>query len=42
MTLRYIGVNLDDQAKAFQTVMDARIQRAKSVEIVPLSQSPGV
>jgi integrase len=42
MTLRYIGVNLDDQAKAFQTVRDARIQRAKSVEIVPLSQSPGV
>jgi len=42
MTLRYIGVNLDDQAKAFQTVRDARIQRAKSVEIVPLQQSPGV
>jgi hypothetical protein len=42
MTLRYIGVNFDDQAKAFQTVRDARIQRAKSMEIVPLSQSPGV
>lgn len=42
MTLRYIGVNLDDQAKAFQTVRDARIQRAKSVEIVPLRQMPEV
>jgi hypothetical protein len=42
MTLRYIGVNLDDQVKAFQTVRDARIRRAKNVEIVPLLQSPGV
>jgi hypothetical protein len=42
MTLRYIGVNLDEQAKAFQTVRDARIQRAKNVEIVPLHAGPGV
>jgi integrase len=42
MTLRYIGVNLDDRAKAFQTVREARIQRAKSVEIVPSEQGPGV
>ena len=42
MTLSYIGVNLDDQAKAFQTVRDARIQRTKSVEIVPLQAGLGV
>jgi integrase len=42
MTLRYIGVNLSDQAKAFEAVRNLRIQMQKTVEIVPFVALPGV
>lgn len=41
-TLLYIGVNLDDQSKALDIVRNARIQRAKIAQNVPLLAVPGV
>ncbi len=41
-TLRYIGVNLDDQGKALEAVRNARIQRAKNLQNVPLLVVPGL
>ena len=41
-TMSYIGVNLDDQGKALEAVRNARIQRAKTAQNVPLVTVPGV
>jgi integrase len=40
MTLLYIGVNLDDQAKAFDAVRNMRIQSQKTAKIVPSLAEP--
>ncbi len=40
MTLLYIGVNLDDQAKAFDAVRNMRIQSQKTAKIVPSLDMP--
>ncbi len=40
MTLLYIGVNLDDQAKAFDAVRNMRIQSQKTAKIVPSLVEP--
>jgi len=42
MTLRYIGVNLSDQASAFEAVRNLRIQMRKTAENVPFVAVPGV
>ncbi len=42
MTLRYIGVNLSDQASAFEAVRNLRIQMRKTAENVPFVAAPGV
>jgi hypothetical protein len=42
MTLRYIGVNLSDQASAFEAVRNLRIQMRKTAENVPFVTVPGV
>lgn len=42
MTLRYIGVNLSDQTKAFEAVRNLRSQMQKTPEIVPFVARPGV
>jgi integrase len=42
MTLRYIGVNLSDQASAFEAVRNMRIQIRKTAENVPFVAVPGV
>lgn len=42
MTLRYIGVNLGDQCRAFEAVRNLRIQMQKTVENVPLMTMPGM
>lgn len=42
MTLRYIGVNLGDQCKAFEAVRNLRIQMQKTAEIVPFETVPVV
>ncbi len=41
-TLGYIGVNLDDQGKALEAVRNARIQRAKIAQNVPIVVVPGL
>jgi len=35
MTLRYIGVNLTDQTKAFEAVRNLHVQLQKTLKIVP-------
>jgi len=42
MTLRYIGVNLSDQTKAFEAVRNLRVQMQKTVKIVPFVALPEV
>lgn len=42
MTLRYIGVNLGDQCKAFEAVRNLRVQMQKTAENVPLMTMPDV
>jgi integrase len=42
MTLRYIGVNLSDQAKAFEAVRNLRVQLQKTAENVPFVAVPEV
>jgi len=42
MTLRYIGVNLGDQCKAFEAVRNLRVQLQKTAKIVPLEAMPVV
>ncbi|MEM0343811.1 MAG: site-specific integrase [Thermoplasmata archaeon] len=42
MTLRYIGVNLSDQARAFEAVRNLRIQLQKTAENVPFVSVPDV
>ena len=42
MTLRYIGVNLSDQTKAFEAVRNLRSQMQKTAEIVPFVALPAV
>ena len=42
MTLRYIGVNLGDQCKAFEAVKNLRVQMQKTTENVPLVTVPVV
>ena len=42
MTLRCIGVNLSDQAKAFDAVRNLRVQLHRTREIVPFVAVPGV
>jgi hypothetical protein len=41
-TLRYIGVNLSDQTKAFEAVRNMRVQMQKTVKIVPFVALPEV
>lgn len=41
-TKSYIGVNLDDQGKALEAVRNARIQRAKIAQNVPIVVVPGL
>jgi hypothetical protein len=40
MTLRYIGVNLSDQTKAFEAVRNLRSQMQETPEIVPFATMP--
>jgi len=40
MTLQYVGVNLDDQAKAFDAVRNMRIQSQKTAKNVPSLVEP--
>jgi len=40
MTLRYIGVNLSDQTKAFEAVRNLRSQSQKTAKIVPSLAEP--
>jgi hypothetical protein len=40
MTLRYIGVNLGDQTKAFEAVQNLRIQPQKTAENAPFVALP--
>ena len=42
MTLRYIGVNLSDQTKAYEAVRNLRVQMQKTPEIVPFVTVPEV
>jgi len=42
MTLRYIGVNLGDQCKAFEAVKNLRVQVQKTTENVPFATMPVV
>ena len=42
MTLRYIGVNLGDQCRAFEAVKNLRVQMQETAEIVPLATVPVV
>jgi integrase len=42
ITLRYIGVNLSDQAKAYEAVRNLRVQMQKTQEIVPFIALPVV
>jgi len=42
MTLRYIGINLGDQCKAFEAVRNLRIQMQKTTENVPFATVPEV
>jgi integrase len=42
MTLRYIGVNLGDQCRAFEAVKNLRVQMQKTAEIVPFATMPVV
>ena len=41
-TLKYLGINLGDQAKAVQTVRNARLQMAKVAQNVPFVTVPGL
>lgn len=41
-TLRYLGINLGDQAKAVQAVRNARLQMTKVAQNVPFVTVPGV
>lgn len=42
MTLRYIGVNLGDQCRAFEAVRNLRVQMQETQEIVPFATVPDV
>lgn len=42
MTLRYIGVNLRDQTRAYEAVQNLRVQLQKTAKIVPLANVPVV
>lgn len=42
MTLRYFGVNLGDQCKAFEAVKNLRVQMKKTTENVPFVTVPVV
>jgi integrase len=42
MTLRYIGVNLGDQSRAFEAVRNLRVQMQKTTENVPFVTVPDV
>jgi hypothetical protein len=40
MTLRYIGVNLGDQTKAFEAVRSLLVQMQETAKIVPFVAVP--
>jgi len=40
MTLRYIGVNLSDQTKAFEAVRNLRVQMQETARTVPCVALP--